>query len=157
MCINDTSIIQSQEGSSMGNVSYVELSNNCLDPAAQFRFRDNGAMLNLKRQGCLAVFYRWGTGYRLSMFYIYVDAVSLDTSTCAQKPDQNIYRAITQTTWGGLSVYYRTTWKKPFQPWCAVNGRNSRLADDQGIDPYIGLTTSCTDAPNKRFNFGKFL
>jgi hypothetical protein len=156
MCINDTSIIQSQ-GSKWGNVSYVELSNNCLDPAAQFRFRDNGAMLNLKRQGCFTALYKRGSGYFLDMFYIYVDAVSLDRSACAQKPDKSIYRAINQTTWGGLSVYYRRSYKTSFQTWCAVNGHYPKLAEKQGVDPYVKLTTSCTDAPEKRFHFGEFL
>ena len=35
MCINDTSAITGNFIS--GNMSYVGLSNNCLDPAAQFR------------------------------------------------------------------------------------------------------------------------
>jgi hypothetical protein len=135
----------------------VELSNNCLDPASQFRFRDNGAMLNLKRQGCLVAFRRYGSGYKLHMFYIYVDAVSLDTDACAQKPDKGIYRAITQTSWGGLSVYYRRHYTHSFEPWCASTGSHRELASEQGIDPYVGLTIPCTDAPNKRFRFGKFL
>ena len=156
MCINDTSIIQSQ-GSKWGNLSFLELSNNCLDPAAQFRFRDNGAMLNLKRQGCLSAHYKPSSGYHLNMFYIYVDAVSLDRSACAQSPNKKIYRAITQTTWGGLSVYYKGRGKTSFQTWCAVNGHYKQLAEYQGIDPYVKLTTPCTDAPEKRFHFGKFL
>ena len=140
-----------------GNLSFVELSNNCLDPAAQFRFRDNGAMLNLKRQGCLWAGYKSRFGYYLDMFYLYVGAFSLDRSACAQKPDQNIYRAIAQTTWGGLSVYYKGNGKSSFQTWCAVNGHYKELAENQGIDLYVKLTTSCTDAPDKRFHFGKFL
>ena len=156
LCINDTSIIQSK--GSWGNLSFMELSNNCLDPAAQFRFRDNGAMLNLKRQGCLwAGFKSTNFGYCLDMFYLYVDAVSLDRSACAQNPGKKIYRAITQTTWGGLSVHYKGYRKSSFQTWCAVNGHHKELAENQGIDPYVKLTTSCTDAPDKRFNFGRFL
>ena len=42
MCINDTRKIQGNEA--WGNLTFVELFSNCLDPAAQFRFRDNGAM-----------------------------------------------------------------------------------------------------------------
>jgi hypothetical protein len=158
MCINDTSKIQSR-GSGWGNLSFVELSNNCLDPAAQFRFRDNGAMLNLKRQGCLSAHYKRGSGYFLDMFYIYVDAVSLDRSACAQYPYvlKPIYRAITQTTWGGLSVYYRKSEKTSFATWCAVNGHHEPLAGNQGVDPYVKLTTSCADAPEKHFHFGEFL
>ena len=157
MCINDTSKIQSGIGSSWGTMSFVELSNNCLDPAAQFRFRDNGAMLNLKRQGCLTGLYKAGSGYYLDMFYIYVDAVSLDRSACAQKPDENIYRAINQTSWGGLSVYYKGNRKRSYATWCAVSKTYKRLATNQGIDLYIGLTTNCNDAEDKRFNFGKYI
>ena len=165
MCINDTSIIQSK-GPDWGNVSFVELSDNCLDPAAQFRFRDNGAMLNLKRQGCLFATYKNGFGYFRDMFYIYVDSVSLDRAACAQKPDENIYRAITQTPWGGLSVYYSgfpgytsggyLRPARPFQMWCAVSATYQPLADNAGIDPYIELTRDCNDTEDKRFNFGKF-
>ena len=157
MCINDTSKIQSGIGSSWGTMSFVELSNNCLDPAAQFRFRDNGAMLNLKRQGCLFASYKSGSGYYRDMFYIYVDAVSLDRSACAQKPDEKIYRAITQTSWGGLSVYYKDYRKTTFETRCAVPKTYQPLATNQGIDPYIGLTDNCNDVEDKRFNFGKFL
>ena len=158
MCINDTSKIQSGIGSTWGTLSYVELTNSCLDPAAQFRFRDNGAMLNLKRQGCLSGLYKPGSGYYLDMFYIYVDAVSLDRSACAQKPDQNIYRAITQTSWGGLSYYYsRDSKTLAFHTRCAVSKTYKRLAKNQGIDPYIGLTTNCNDAEDKRFHFGKYI
>ena len=152
MCINDTSKIQSQ--GSWGNLSFVELTNNCLDPAAQFRFRDNGAMLNLKRQGCLAAFYKSGSGYYLDMFYIYV-ADNLEREACAQNSENN--RAITQTSWGGLSMYYGRSRTSSFQTWCAVPKTYQPLATNQGIDPYIGLTTNCNDTEDKRFNFGKFL
>ena len=91
------------------------------------------------------------------MFYLYVDAVSLDRSACAQRPNLNIYRAITQTTWGGLAVYYKGRGRTSFQTWCAVNGHQERLAENQGIDPNLKLTTTCVDAPDKRFHFGKFL
>ena len=155
MCTNDTSKIQSN--GSWGSVSFVELTNNCLDPAAQFRFRDNGAMLNLKRQGCLSGHYKSGIGYYLDMFYIYVDAISLNRSACAQKPDQNIYRAINQTSWGGLSVYYSRDSKTLFQTRCAVPKTYKPFATMYGIDPYIELTTNCNDAEDKRFHFGKFL
>ena len=158
MCVNDPSKLHAQ-GSSWGKLYFLELSNNCLDSNAQFRFRDNGAMLNLKRHGCLAAYYKAGSGYYLDMFYLYVGAVSLDISACAQKPDQMkpIYRAITQTTWGGLSVFYKGNGKSSFQNWCAVNGHHEPLAENPGIDPYVKLTTPCTDAPDKRFHFGEFL
>ena len=41
------------------------------------------------------------------------------------------------------------------QTWCAVPGKDDRIARDQGIDTYIALTRNCNDAENKRFNFGK--
>ena len=132
MCINDTRIIQGNE--TWGNLSFVELSNNCLDPAAQFRFRDNGAMLNLKRPGCLNPRYR--SNNDLVVFYIYVSSEGLDTDACSAP--------VTQTSWGGLSVI---TGSKQ----CAVPKTSSKLK----IDPYIGLL-ECNDAENKRFNFGKF-
>jgi hypothetical protein len=115
---SDTGQIQSN--GSWGNLSFLGYSDtdSCLDPAA--RFRDNGAMLNLKRQGCLAAFNRNGSGYNLDMFYIYVDSVSLDTAACAQKPNESIYRAITQTPQGALSVYYKGKDKSSFQT-CMVS------------------------------------
>ena len=150
-CIKDTGQIQSN--GSWGNLSFLELSDNsCLDPAAQFRFRDNGAMLNLKRQGCLAAFNKNGSaGYDLDMFYIYVDSVSLDTASCAQKPNESIYRAITQTPEGRLSVYYKGKGNSSFQNWCTTV-RSHR------IYYYLGLTTSCNfNSYWERFFFGKSL
>ena len=152
MCINDTSIIQSR--GSWGSLSFVELTNNCLDPAAQFRFRDNGAMLNLKRQGCLSALYKGGSGYRLDMFYIYVSD-NLEAEACAQ--DSTKKRAINQTLWGGLILHYKRSLRDPFVIKCAVPKTHEDLAKYQGIDPYIGLTTNCSDAEDKRFKFGKFL
>ena len=110
MCINDTRIIQSNNPT-WGNVSFVELSNNCLDPAAQFRFRDNGAMLNLKRKGCLTAYTKYlkkiiSGNDHFDMSFIYVGSVSLDRSACAQNPQREIYRAITQTSGGALSVNF---------------------------------------------------
>ena len=132
-CINDSRIIQANED--WGNLSFVELSNNCFDPAAQFRFRDNGAMLNLKRPGCLIPRYRSKNG--LDVFYIYVSSGDLDTDACSGP--------VTQTSWGGLSVIYKESKQ------CAVPKTSLTLK----IDPYIGLL-ECNDAENKRFNFGKF-
>jgi hypothetical protein len=140
-CISDTGQIQSS--GSWGNLSFLGFSYNCLDPAAQFRFRDNGAMLNLKRQGCLAAFHKNVSGYNLDMFYIYVDSVSLDTAACAQKPNESIYRAITQTPEGGLSVYYKGKDNSSFQTWCAEYAFNYQLYKNYGIYDYIGLTTPC--------------
>ncbi len=147
-CINDTGQIQSS--GSWGNLSFLEFSfNSCLDPAAQFRFRDNGAMLNLKRQGCLAADY--SSGYALYMFYLYVDSVSLDTAACAQKPNEGIYRAINQTSGGKLTVYYKGKDKSSFETWCAASNDNSQLYKNYGIYPIELRTSGCS-----RFIFGKF-
>ena len=159
MCINDTSISETKPGKeSWGYLIFLELSNNCLDPAAQFRFRDNGAMLNLKRQRCLVPSYRARSGYWLNMFYIFVTPGGGNTS-CAYFP--NKYRAINQTSWGGLSVYYKGSPGKgkhdaQFGTWCAVPATDQRLTGNSGIDTYTGLTRDCNDAEDKRFNFGKF-
>jgi hypothetical protein len=144
MCINDTGVVQAYYP--WGSLSFVELSNNCLDPAAQFRFRDNSAMFNLERKSCFEGTFRGGIGYNVPMLYMLV----------ATNPSHNCRdddHAITQTSWGGLSVYYIPG----SQTRCAVPGRDDRIAREQGIDPYIALTTNCNDAENKRFNFGKFL
>ena len=145
MCIHDSRIFFENEN--YGSLSFVELSNNCLDPAAQFRFRDNGAMLNLKRPGCLFPTYKHGSGYLLDMFYLYVSSGGLDTEACAERVDRNTDPAITQTSWGGLSVKHQSKTQ------CAVPNTDPRLQ----IDTYIGLTTNCGDAEDKRFSFGKFL
>ena len=154
MCINDTSIIKFGIGKKWGNLSYVELSNNCLDPAAQFRFRDNGAMLNLKRQGCLAALYKADSGYHLDMFYIYV-ADNLEFEACAQNSENK--RAINQTLWGGLILHYKRFKTDPFVIRCAVPKTHQPLENDYGIDPYIEVTSNCNDAEDKHFKFGKFL
>jgi hypothetical protein len=142
MCINDTRIIQTDQ--SWGNLTYVELSNNCLDPAAQFRFLDNSAMFNLKRKGCFEGTARQaGYGHNLPMLYLLIATNRSDN--CRDKE-----HAITQTSWGGLSVY-----EVPDKGTrCAVPKTYHTLAN-AGIDPYIGLTTNCNDAEDKRFNFGK--
>ena len=147
-CIKDSGRIQSS--GSWGNLSFVEFSyNSCLDPAAQFRFRDNGAMLNLKRQGCLAAFNKPGSGYDLDMFYLYVDSVSLDTAACAQKPNEGIYRAITQTSDGKLTLYYKGKCRCSFETWCADRSYSSQLGRS-----YVGLTRQC-GSTNRKF-FGTF-
>jgi hypothetical protein len=142
MCINDTRIIQTDQ--SWGNLTYVELSNNCLDPAAQFRFLDNSAMLNLERKACFEGTSRAGYGYHLPMLYLL-----LATDPSANCRDQD--HAITQTSWGGLSVYYIPD--KGTR--CVVPKTHEGFSRHKGIDPYIGLTTDCSDAEDKRFNFGK--
>ena len=155
MCINDTRIIQSE--GTWGNVSFVEFSNDCLDPAAQFRFRDNGAMLNLKRPGCLFPTYKAKLGYNLDTFYLYVNSKGLDTEACTEHVGRNTDPAITQTSWGGLSVRYTRDKSRDLETMCVVPKTDQRLANSPGIDPYIGWTRDCNDAEDKRFNFGKFL
>jgi hypothetical protein len=148
-CINDTGQIQSS--GIWGNLFFLEFSaTSCLDPAAQFRFRDNGAMLNLKRQGCLAAFNKPGSGYNLDMFYLYVDSVSLDTAACAQKRNEGIYRAITQTPEGKLSAHYKGKDKSSFKTWFAYFRRSDKLYESYGI---IGLHTNYGD----RYIFGNNL
>ena len=95
MCINDTRIIQTNE--SWGNLSFVELSNNCLDPAAQFRFLDNSAMFNLKRKGCFEGTARRVSASLLPMLYLLL----------ATNPSRNCRQdhAITQTSWSLGEVY----------------------------------------------------
>jgi hypothetical protein len=142
LCIHVTS--KTQVKAAWGSLFFVELSNNCLDPAAQFRFLDNSAMFNLKRTGCFEATARGGIGYNLPMLYL---LVATDPSNNCRDNDN----AITQTSWGGLYVY-----EVPNKGTrCAVLGKDDRLATNPGIDPYIALTTNCNDAEDKRFNFGK--
>jgi hypothetical protein len=143
MCIHETEVVQHTYP--WGTLYFVEFSNNCLDPAAQSRFLDNGAMFNLKRKSCFEGTNKGDTGYLLPMLYMLVAKVS--SQNCRDKD-----HAITQTSWGGLYVYH-LPYKKT---WCAVLGKDDRLAN-LGIDPYVALTSDCNDAEDKRFNFGKFL
>jgi hypothetical protein len=101
-------------------------------------------MFNLKRQGCFEAASRGGIGYNLPMLYL---LLATNPSVNCRDTDQ----AITQTPWGGLYVYY----PQGKQTWCAVPKTYQQLATNQGIDPYIALTTDCNDAEDKRFNFGK--
>ena len=150
-CLNATGEIHSS--GSWGNLSFLGFSyNSCFEPTAQFRFRANGAMLNLKRQGCLAGDYAAHVpGYNTDMFFLYVDSVSLDNAACVQNAKKEIYRTITQTAGGGLSVYYKGKHSSSFQTWCAERQYNS-------IEKkyYIGLTTWCYIYGFRRFFFGKF-
>ena len=131
MCISDTSIIESK--GKWGNMSFLEPSDNCLDPAAQFRFVDTSAMLNLKRPGCLHP--------RPYVLVVWVASFSELGNSC------NDELAITQTSWGGLSTKSSR---------CAEPKTDQRFAD-QGINSYIGLNQDCNDNQNRRFNFGKIL
>ena len=155
MCIIDTRIIQAD--GSWGNLSFVELFHNCLDPAAQFRFLGNGAMLSLIRPGCLFPTYKAGLGYNLDTFYLYVNSKGLDTEACAQRVDRKTDPAITQTSWGGLSLRYTRDKRNNLEAMCVVPKKDQPIANNPGIDPYIGFTRDCNDAEDKRFNFGKFL
>ena len=133
MCINDTSIIENK--GSWGNMSFLELSNNCLDPAAQFRFVNTSAMLNLKRHGCIHPLRNF-----LLLYVASVSEIELGYSC-------NDDLTITQTSWGGLSTKSSR---------CAEPKTYQRFAD-QGINSYIGLNQDCNDNQNRRFNFGKIL
>ena len=124
MCIHVTNVLQTNEH--WGNLTFVELSNNCLDPAAQFQFLDNSAMLNLKRKVCFEGTSRDGYGYYISMLYL---LVATDPSVNCRDSDH----AISQTPWGGLYVYFLTG----KQTRCAVPKTDDRLATKQGIDTYI--------------------
>ncbi len=111
-------------------------------------------MLNLERQRCLIPSFRANV-YYLDMFYIYVPSApgGVDQS-CANDATS---RTITQTSSGGLSISYQGNGKSSHKTWCAVSGHHQKLATNQGINPYVKLTTPCADVPDQRFNFGKFL
>ena len=148
--MKDTGQIQSR--GSWGKLFFLRLfknANSCLDPSAQFRFRDNGAMLNLKSQGCVAAFNKNGSGLNLDMLYLYVDALSLDSNACAQKPNESIYRAITQTPDGELSVYYKGKNRSSFEIW-----RVTYMFSDILRYHFAGLSIT---ARHNRFFFGKLL
>jgi hypothetical protein len=81
------------------------------------------------------------------------NSVSLDTAACAQKPNESIYRAITQTPEGALSVYYKGKEKSSFQTWCAITSPQSRL------ETIIVLKTRCAHTryiSGQRYIFGMF-
>ena len=139
MCINDTSTIITK--GEWGNTSYLEFSNNCLDPAAQFRFVDTSAMLNLKRHGCLHPLYTKINKKRFDLLPLWVASVSEieNGNSCHKK------YAITQNSWGSLDVQHRM--KDNTKTWCAVHKTNQPLS----------LTQDCDDNQNTRFNFGKFV
>ena len=140
MFINDTRVIHWQHIAGR-SFSFLELTNNSLDPAAQFRFRDNGAMFNLKKQGCLFPSLRGDSGYFLFLYA--ASSSEIDNLACHRD------YAISQTCWGGLSTLYNIHT-------CAVPKTNEQLANNEGIDPYIALT-NCNNTKDKHFNFGKFL
>ena len=123
MCIHVTSV--PHVTAPWGKLFGVELSSNCLDPAVQFRFLDNSAMFNLERKSCFE-------GKSSVLYFL----VAIDTSQNCRDRDH----AITQTSWGGLSVYEENTGRTRFA--------------FQKTNAYIGLTT-CSDREDKRFNFGK--
>ena len=155
-CIEDTGLIQSS--GSTGSLSFLRLSSHdrCLASSAQFRFRDNGAMLNLKRLGCIAALHRNGSGLDLDMLYLHIDLVSLETTACAHKPNESIYRAIRHTPEQGLSVYYKGKNRTSFETWCFVKGGNYHLFKNYGILHYIGLTTRCHNRSSvQTFIFGE--
>jgi cephalosporin-C deacetylase-like acetyl esterase len=105
-------------------------------------------MFHLKRKGCFEATFRGGIGYYIDMLYMLV--ATNTSNNCVQK------HAVTQTSWGGLSLYYKGYGKSTFQTWCVVPSTNCGI-ENQGIDLYVGLTKNCNDAEDKRFNFGKLL
>ena len=143
MCLNGTRVPWRSLFTNK-SVPFLEFSNNCLDPAAQFRF-DDGAVVHLKTQGCLYP-ARYKPDYYYDMLHLYI--------SCSSSSSWNIYRicnsnrAISQTCWGGLRVRYKGYT-------CAVPKTNKLLRKNQGIDPYVGLT-NCCNTEDKHFNFGKF-
>ncbi|XP_028417483.1 uncharacterized protein LOC114541876 [Dendronephthya gigantea] len=142
-CVNDTGVIHSEDN--WGNSSFLELAqDSCLDPSAQFRFRDNGAMLNIERQGCLAGGTLSGSCYDLDLLY-------LDTAACAEK--RGIHRAINQTPKGTLSILYKRGENSTFEALCATYKKNYQLKKDYGIHHYLGLISEC-DHRRQRFVFG---
>jgi hypothetical protein len=155
-CVDDSGIEQSRNPD-WGHLTFLKFSDNCLKETAQFRFRDNGALLNLKADGCFAALSKGYAGHALLpyMFYIYVDAISKDRSACAERSDQfKIHRGITHTPDGALSVYAHDPINKHiWKTWCAFPG-NREDVSDRGIQPYIGLK-SCNSGENQRFIFGK--
>jgi hypothetical protein len=90
MCINVTGLIQVDK--LWGKLFAVALSNNCLDSAVQFRFLDNSAMFNLERKTCFE-------GKSSVLYFL------LATDPVGNCRDRD--HAITQTSWGGLSVYMK--------------------------------------------------
>ena len=99
-------------------------------------------MLNLERKGCLAALHN-ASGYNLDLFYLHVDSME---DSCAQKPSEGIYRAITQTSSGALSVYYKEKDKDSFETWCMCFCYHHP-------SKYIGLHPRCS----YRFIFGMFM
>ena len=132
-----------------GNYSFVELSNNCLDPAAQIRFLDNGGMFNLKIQACFFPISRngFGSSFGLTNFYFIPSIIWI----CYNNNN------ITQTPWGGLFWSSSTIVGTIYFAGCALPNTSKQLVEKHGVDPYIQMTTDCNDRDDKRFNFGKFL
>ena len=160
-CIRD--IGQVQSNGSWGSLYFAGISyeyNSCLHPAAQFRFLDNGAMLSLKRQGCLAAFNRNGSGFNVDMFYVYVGS----EAACVNNPNKGIYRALNQSKEAGLTVYYKENRGRSFQIWCALVSYNTHFRNKFGTRGFgiVTLTQHCHlknknyEYYRRRFNFGKF-
>ena len=147
-CIYDTKIVQSRYRPPTGGertLHFLELSDNCLHPASQFKFLDNGAVLKLNVPGCLQGVYKWGTGYQLDMLYIHTDTHNITDVACVSN------NAVTQTSWGGLATRYD---RAGYQFRCLQPNTSHRLKYYPGIDLFLKMA-NCNDATNKRFHFGK--
>ena len=147
-CIYDTKIVQSRYRPPTGGertLHFLELSDNCLHPASQFKFLDNGAVLKLNVPGCLQGVYKYGTGYQLHMLYIHTDTHNINDVACVNN------NAVTQTSWGGLQIRYD---RHGNQFRCFRPRTSKELLDNQAVDPYLKMA-GCNFAPKKQFHFGK--
>ena len=141
MCIYDAKL--TQPISKTLDLRYLELSDKCLDPASQFKFLENGAVLKLNVPGCLEE-VESATDYDLHMLGIVTDTSIISDGACADN------EAVAQTSWGGL----RTRSYRPVKSSsCVLPGTSQGLKDTLGIDPYLRLAV-CKDEENKRFHFG---
>lgn len=137
-CILDTG--EKQSNLSWGYaVPFLELSPKCLDPVAQFSFQDNGALLNLKTQRCLAAFNTNGHNAIAS----------------AQNPQEGTCALVTHSADGRLSVKHKERGENSVHSWCAIWRFNEQLYKRFGIEFYVGLTTKCDSIYDTTFVFGK--
>ncbi|XP_046857058.1 receptor-type tyrosine-protein phosphatase S-like isoform X7 [Xenia sp. Carnegie-2017] len=146
-CIYDTKIVQSRYPPPTGGertLHFLELSDNCLHPASQFKFLNNDALLKLNVPGCLQGVYKAGNSYYLDMLYIHTDTHNINDVACVNN------NAVTQTSWGGLATRYdRAGYQFRY-----LRPRTSKeLKDIQGVDPYLKMA-SCKFTPKKQFHFG---
>ncbi|XP_046858365.1 uncharacterized protein LOC124451807 isoform X2 [Xenia sp. Carnegie-2017] len=146
-CIYDTKKVQSRHRPPSGGertLHFLELSDNCLHPASQFKYLDNGALLKLNVTGCLQGVYKTGNGYYLDMLYIHTDTHNINDVACVSN------NAVTQTSWGGLQIRFD---RHGNQFRCFRPRTSKELLDNQAVDPYLKMA-GCNSAPKKQFHFG---